>query len=117
MGGIEPCCVYVDFYQCSISKSCRHEPLLELFLILGIIVESVTWVTEGSLRQNGWITDTSVTLKENEILEALNYEIGVPCPLQWRLVWFSAPTNLHHKFVSNGTKIEKLRKIVNRSIF
>ena len=96
MGGIEPCCVYVDLYQCSISKRCRHEPLLELFLILGIIVESVTWVTEGSLRQNGWITDTSVTLKENEIL--------------------SAP-NLHHKFVSNGTKIEKLRKIVNRSIF
>ena len=27
--------------------------------------------------------DTDVTLKENEILEALNYEIEVPCPFQW----------------------------------
>ena len=60
--------------------------------------------------------DTDVTLKENEILEALNYEIEVHCPLQWGLLWFSAPTNLNRKFMNNGTKIEKFRKIVNHAI-
>ena len=41
-------------------------------------MESVTWVTESYRWEQEWITDTSVTLKENEILEALNYEIDVP---------------------------------------
>ena len=71
---------------------------------------------EGSLWEDEWITDTNVTLKENEILEALDCEIDVPCPLQWGLLWFSAPTNLNHKFVNNGTKVEKFREIVNLAI-
>ena len=59
------------------------------------------WVAESFLCEQDWITDANVTLKDNEILEALNYEIEVPCPLQCGLLWFSAPTNLNHKFVSN----------------
>ena len=39
-------------------------------------------------------------MKENLILEALHHDIEVPCPLQWALLWFSAPTNLN-KFVNN----------------
>ena len=76
-----------------------------IWILHGIMVESVTWVTEGSLWEHEWITDTSVTMKENEILEALKYESDSPCPLQWGLVRFSAPTNLNHKFVNNGTKV------------
>ena len=33
----------------------------------------------------------------------------------WTL-WFSAPTDLNHKFVNNGTKIEKFREIVDHAI-
>ena len=33
--------------------------------------------------------------RKSHILEALNYDIEVPSPLQWALVWFSAPTNLN----------------------
>ena len=51
----------------------RYLPL-DLEFILGTIVKSVTWVSEGSLWEHEWITDTNVTLKENEILEALDYE-------------------------------------------
>ena len=61
---------------------------------LGIIVENVSWVTEDFLWEHEWITETTVTLKENVTLEALNYDIDVPCPIQWGLLWFSAPTNL-----------------------
>ena len=48
-------------------------------------------------------------MKENVILEALHYHIKVPCPLQWSLVWFSAPMNLNRKFVNNGTRATKFR--------
>ena len=102
------------FSKAVFSKGRSGEPPLDLKSIHGIIVESVTWLTEGSLCEHEWITDTTVTLKENEILEALNYEFDVPCLLQWGLSWFSAPIN--HKFVSTRTKIEKYRKIVNRTI-
>ena len=55
-------------------------------------------------------------MKENLILEALNYDIEVPCPLQWALLWFSAPTNLNSKFVNSGTKVVKFRDMVNSAI-
>ena len=79
-------------------------------------MESVSWVTEDFLWEHEWITETNVTSKENVIMEALNYDIDVPCPLQWGLVWFSAPTNLNRKFVNNGTTVEKIRDTVRSAI-
>ena len=32
------------------------------------------------------------------------------------LLWFATPTNLNHKFVNNGTKIEKFREIADHAI-
>ena len=97
-------------------KRCSGEPSLDLDFAQGIIGESVTWVTEVCLWEHEWIIGTDVTLKENEVLETLNYEIEVPCPLQSRLLWFSPPTNLDPKFMNNGTTIAKFRKIVNHAI-
>ena len=54
--------------------------------------------------------------KENDILEALHYDTDVFWPLQWRLLWFSAPTKLKRKFVNNGTKVAKFRDTVNSAI-
>ena len=79
-------------------------------------MESVSWVTEDSLWCHEWITEAKVTMKENLILEALNCDIEVPCPLQWALLWFSAPTNLNLKFVNNGTKVTNFRDTVNSAI-
>ena len=57
------------------NKKCSGEPSLDLGFAQGIIGESVTWVTEVCLWEHEWIMDADVTLKENEILEALNCEI------------------------------------------
>ena len=54
-------------------------------------------------------------MKENLILEALHYDIEVPCPLQ-RALWSSAPTNINSKFVNNGTRVAKFRDTVNSAI-
>ena len=80
-------------------------------------MESVTWVTEGSLWEHEWMRHSSFIFKVNEISEALDNVIHVLCPLQWRLFSFSAPSDLNHQFARNGTKIEKFRKVVNRTFF
>ena len=49
-------------------------------------------------------------------MEALNYDTDMLCPLQWGLLWFSAPTNLNHKFVNDRTKVAKFRETVNCAI-
>ena len=38
------------------------------------------------------------------------------CPLQWGLLWFSAPTNLNRKFVNNIPKVAKFRETVKCAI-
>ena len=73
-------------------------------------------MTEGSLWEHELITDTNDTLKGNDFLEELDYEIDVPCPLQWGLLWFSASTNLNRKIVNKGTKVANFREIVNHAI-
>ena len=74
------------------------------------------WTCKLSWPSSSFITETKVTLRENLILEALNYDIDVPCPLQWALLWFSAPTNLNRKFTNSGTKVAKFRETVNSAI-
>ena len=81
----------------------RRDPPQDLQLVQEIIVESVSSPTEDFLWEHEWITETNVTMKENDIQEALNYDVDVPCPLQWRLLWFSAPTKLNRKYVT-GTQ-------------
>ena len=94
----------------------KCDPPLDLRSILAIIIESVSWVTEDFLWDHEWITETKVTVKESLILVALHYDIEVPCPLQWALLWFSAPTNLNRKFVNNGTRVAKFRDTVSNAI-
>ena len=73
-------------------------------------------MTEDFLLDHEWITETKVIVRENLILEALNFDIEVPCPLQWALLRFSAPTKLNSKFVNNGTKVVTFRDTVNSAI-
>ena len=44
------------------------------------------WFARMLLWEHEWVTDLNVVLKENEITEALTYEIDVPCAIQWGTV-------------------------------
>ena len=101
VGGVVPRCVHVDLHRSRVSDGRRRDPPQDLQPTLEIIVHSASWVTEDFLREHEWITETNVTLKGNVILEALNNDIDVLCPLQLELLWFSAPTKLHRKLVNN----------------
>ena len=88
----------------------------DLRRILTSISECVCWVCADALREHEWVTETNVLWKENEILEALNCDLDVPCSLQWQLLWFSSPSRLNRKFANDGTKIAKYREAVNMAI-
>ena len=45
---------------------------------LVIIRECGSWVCEYALWEHEWVTELNVILKENELLEALNSDLGVP---------------------------------------
>ena len=52
-------------------------------------------------------------LKENEILEALNYDNDVPCVIQSRMLWFSSPSRLNQRFTDCGAKVAQYHEKVN----
>ena len=43
-------------------------------------MECASWVCEDFLWEHEWFTETNVLSKENDILEALNYDIGRTLP-------------------------------------
>ena len=75
-------------YDRTSPRQCGYTPPLDLQSTLATMIESASWVTEESLWDHEWITETKVTMKENLVLEALHCDIEVPCPLQWALLWF-----------------------------
>ena len=88
----------------------------DLRQMLRIIMESVRWTTGDFLWEHEWVTEPNVLWKENDMLEALSYDIDVPCRLQWGILWFSAPSSLNRKFANKGTNVEKFRETVNKAI-
>ena len=45
-----------------------------------------------------------------------DYEICVPCMVQWCMLWFSAPTRLHQTLENQGINIAKYHEAVNMAI-
>ena len=68
MGGVEIC-------------DGQGPPPEDLRRILAIIIECVRWVCEDALWEQEWVTEPNVLWKENDMLEALNSDLDVPCSL------------------------------------
>ena len=43
-----------------------------------------------------WVAEFPLVMQENQILEALNCDMEVPCIVQWWMLWYSAPTSLNN---------------------
>ena len=63
----------------------HRRPPQDLRQMLVIVMECVRWVCKDALWEHEWVTEPNVLWKENDILEALNYDLDVLCPLQWGL--------------------------------
>ena len=81
------------------------------------IMESVSWVCEEATEGHEWVSELiTISLQENKILVALNYEIDVPCVVQWGLLWFSSPSRLNERFADNGTIFAMYRDVKDLAI-
>ena len=58
------------------------------------IIEAVNLVCVDILEDHVRVSEFSLALQKTKVLEALNFEIDVPCIVQWRMLWYSAPTSL-----------------------
>ena len=55
-------------------------------------------------------------MQENKIPEALNYDIDVPCVVQWGMLWYSAPTSLDNDSLNGGVVLAKYNETGNLAI-
>ena len=57
-----------------------------------MLLEATHRIFFGLLDDHVWITEFTLVIQENTILELLGYDIKALCVLQCCLLWFSAPT-------------------------
>ena len=51
------------------------------------------WICAGTFDDHEWVSESAITQHEEEVMGMeLDYEIGVPCVVQWCMLRFSAPT-------------------------
>ena len=72
-------------------------------------MQSVNWVCEV-FEGHEWVSELTIFMQD------LDYELEVPCVVQWRLMRFSAPSRLNKKNDGNGTKIERYHEATNLEI-
>ena len=74
------------------------------------------WVCAGTFVDHEWVSSRTIIQQEQDILSvALDFEIDVPCVVQWSLLWFSAPTNLN-RILRSDLKIKKYHEVVNGAV-
>ena len=52
-------------------------------------------------------------VRKTKFLEALNFEIGVPCNVQLRMLWHSAPTSLNNDLLNDSVILERYNKAID----
>ena len=102
MDGFKICGMHVDLHQ---DGADRPTPEMYGYLkrrMLSIML-CVNWVCEGAFDDQEWVSESTSTMQEEEVMgRDLDYEICVPCVVQWSMLsfWrFAHATNVH---VDNG---------------
>ena len=68
-------------------------------------MESVNWVCDVAMEGHEWVSEATVSMEEYGMLVALNYEIDVPCAVQWGLLWFSSPSRRNQRFADHDANV------------
>ena len=60
------------------------------------IMLCTNWVCEGTFEDHELVSESTITQHAEEVRGMeLDYEIRIPCVVQWSMLWFSAPTRLN----------------------
>ena len=74
---------------------------------------AVNWVCDDALDEHVWVSEVAISWQEVKVLEALQYDRENPRIVQWRMLWFSAPTTLNNGLLNDGVIVEKYHEAVN----
>ena len=55
-------------------------------------------------------------MQETKMLEALSFDIHVPCIVQWWMFWYSAPPSLNNDLLNDGVILEIYNKAITTAI-
>ena len=93
----------------------RH---MENFMMnkMNSITEAVNGAWGILYEDQEWIPQNSIQRQECEVLKSSHCDIEVPCVVQWRMLWYSAPTSLKNDSLNDGVIHEKCDKAVNMAI-
>ena len=92
-------CVW--FYANAVSSP-RRKDMKNFIHTLHSVTEAInkTWaVLHGA---DGWSQQDSMELQECKLLKSLQYDIDVPCIIQWELLWQSARSHLNEVLIKIG---------------
>ena len=81
------------------------------------IMLCTNWVCAGTFVDHVWVSESTISQHVEEVLGMeLDYEIGIPCVVQWSMLWISAPTRLNGVLGKQELKIKKCYEFVNMAI-
>ena len=73
-------------------------PEVEEYLKRGLmsIMLCMNWVSAGAFGDHEWVSDSTIAHHVEEVMGTeLDYEIGIPCVVQWCMPRFSAAKRLN----------------------
>ena len=79
-------------------------------------MDRTTWM-DSDTRKNSFveaICSVCASIQQDKILALLSYDIDLPCVVQWRLLWYSAPTSLKNDLLCDGVILERYNKTINK---
>ena len=60
------------------------------------IMLCTNWVRAGTFVDHEWVSESTISQHVEEVSGMeLDFEIGIPCVVQWSMLWFPAPTRLN----------------------
>ena len=71
-----------SYWQSSAVEDAGQSSHDSWMVIKGWEIQTVNWVCEDALDDQEWVSELTISIEENEVFVALNYEIDVPCVVQ-----------------------------------
>ena len=95
----------------------KPTPEMEVYLkrrLLSIML-CMSCVFAGSFDDHEWVSESTITGQEEVMGKELDYEICIPCVVQWCMLWLSAPTRLN-RTLRRDLKTQKRPEAVDKAI-
>ena len=111
--------MHVDLLQRSADKRTILNPEMEEYLkkrMMSIML-CTNWVCAGTYEDHEWVSERTIAQHAEEVMGMeMNYDIGIPCVVQWCMLWFSAPTRLNGTLEKQDIKIKQYHEAVTMVI-